>query len=102
MDNMNRLEDVVWSILFTVPDARNSDNILYSLVIEEYNKGISQVSISDFFRHFADFNLPRIESVGRARRKLQEAYPELRGEEHIKAWRRANERAFREYGKEKR
>jgi len=46
-----------------------------------YPKGLRLV---EFFRQLADNKLPSIESVHRARRKIQEDYPHLRGKTYEK------------------
>ena len=100
MDSLKKVEDVVYRVLEDYPEARNSDNILYSYVISKYNPEALKQTLGEYLRYFKDFNIPRFESVSRCRRKLQEKNPELRGAEDVKKWRKENETRFFNYAKE--
>ena len=45
------------------------------------------------------YHLPSIETVGRARRKIVEQYPDLAGDKKVKDVRRENEDTFRHYAR---
>ena len=100
MDNLKKVEDVVRSILEAYPETRNSDNILYSYTIANYNPDALHRPLGEYLRYFKDFNIPRFESVARCRRKLQEKNPSLRGAEDVRKWREENETRFFNYAKE--
>ena len=74
-------------ILRSVPEARNSDNLLYAIILQEYGKraGVRplEMSVGEFLRHHKSYGLPTIESVGRCRRKVQEEIPELRADKAV-------------------
>lgn len=100
MENLKKIEDVVLRVLEDHPEARNSDNILYSYVIGKYTPDALSQSLGEYLRYFKDLKIPRFESVSRCRRKLQEKHPELRGAEDVKKWRKENETRFFNYAKE--
>lgn len=102
MDNLKTVESVVRGILIDYPDARNSDNILYSIYVRKAKPEILSLPVVDYLLHFTDFGLYRFESVARTRRRLQEEEPELRGVEDVRKWRKENEKQFYEYAKESR
>lgn len=95
--------DLVRMILKNHPEARNSDNQLYYLVIKNLGKqkgiDIESMSMPHFLLHMKDYNMPSIESVGRCRRKIVESHPELAGNSDVEAGRSLNEEIFRDYGR---
>lgn len=100
MESLKKIEEVVTATLTVFPETRNSDNILYDYVVRSYNPEVLSKSLSDFLRYFTDYNIPRFESVARCRRRVQEKYPELKGNEDVRAWRKENDSKFRNYAKE--
>lgn len=99
MDDLTTLQKAVKSILESGKKYRSSDNLLYLRVLKLAGVNMD-TSIFNFYDHFCDYNVPRFESVARARRKVQELYPELKSEEPVKKWRKENETAFRKYSRE--
>tara|TARA_R110002020_G_scaffold4272_4_gene18989 strand:- start:958 stop:1266 length:309 start_codon:yes stop_codon:yes gene_type:complete len=70
--------DLVKFILERSPESRDNDNILLWIVWKkEYP--IIETDVQEFKKLFITKQLPAMESITRARRKLQEIYPELRG-----------------------
>lgn len=100
MENIKKVEDVVRGIMECRPEARNSDNILYSFVISEYNPLALKQPLGEYLRYFKDLHIPRFETVARCRRKLQEKNEHLRGAEDVRRWREENETRFFNYAKE--
>ena len=96
--------DLVKAILIDKPDTRNSDNLLYSEVLEHIGQAegvnIGRMAICDVLRNMKHLQLPTIETVGRCRRKLQEKHPELRASVEVSALRSEREGAFIEYARE--
>lgn len=95
-----RMKDVhpmVLEILKEFPETRDSDSELQIRVIEKYfgKQYLNQPYI------FVANNplLPKIESVGRARRRIQREWPELRADADVEAKRMLKEEEFREYAK---
>lgn len=99
MDNLTALQGAVKSLLEADKNLRSSDNLLYLRVLKLAGVNMD-TSIFNFYDHFCDYNVPRFESVARARRKVQELYPELKSEEPVRKWRKENETAFRKYSRE--
>lgn len=85
-----KLYDRVKKILVNTPRARDSDKILAWEVWRE-------LKVTHFDNHYFDsaitlenfLKAPSLESIGRARRKIQEEYPELKGSEEVTKMRRS-------------
>ena len=95
---------MVKEILITNPQCRNSDDILYLHIIRKVGaeKGldIDKMSIPMLLLHCRDLCLPSYESVSRARRKVQECYPDLKGNDNVQAFRELNEETYRAFARE--
>jgi len=78
--NLNRLKDLVFSILKDKPMTRNSDRLLYNEVCIELGYDTHLMSAWDMLHNK---EMPSTESVGRARRKAQEEHPELRATQQV-------------------
>ena len=100
---LNKISDLVHEILIKEPACRNSDNILYWRVLQTIGsrKGIdvANMSVPALLFHMREYGLPSIESVGRARRKIQEHNPELGADDTVEGYRMLLEEEFREYAK---
>jgi hydroxylamine reductase (hybrid-cluster protein) len=80
--------DMVKEILSSKPEARDNDMYLCAIVwyrqsASKYN--INALSLTDFFhlmRNYKSNGLLSFETISRQRRLVQEACPELRGEEY--------------------
>lgn len=99
MDDLTELQNKVKEILESGKKYRSSDNLLYLKMLKLSGVNMD-TSIFNFYDHFCDYNVPRFESVARARRKVQEHYPELKSDEPVRTWRKENETAFRNYSRE--
>ncbi len=73
--------ELVKEILENHPFARDDDYILYGYVMNEcgYSMGISFLEVSELIK---EKYLPAMITVWRARRKVMELYPELRGKSY--------------------
>lgn len=100
MESLARVEDIVMDVLLENKAARNSDHFLYIEVIKKVNPEALHEPFERVLSCFSDYGLPRLETVGRLRRKAQERYPDLRGCDQVKTWRKENERNIKEYVKE--
>ena len=100
---LKKTSDLVHELLINEPACRNSDNILYWRVLQTIgsSKGIdvAKMSVPTLFLHMKDYDIPPITSVGRARRKLQRTYPELKADDTVEGYREVLEEEFREYAK---
>ena len=95
---------LVKKILEEQPETRNDDNLLWLEAIREtaYEKDCVYAldfGIASLMRNIRFLGLPSFESVSRARRKLQEKYPELRGTEKTRRIRAEREKTFEEYAR---
>lgn len=68
---MKQLEKKVKKILLKNRASRGDDDLLYLLVLKEMDFDISKYKAEDFIKNYRKMKLPTIESVGRARRKIQ-------------------------------
>ena len=103
-----RLQDVqkkVDLVLSTKPETRSNDNILYLEIIKMIGKekgiDVDKMSVSDLFTNLHKYKFPCMESVRRARQKLQVQYPELRPSMDTEVYREMNEKEYLEYVRRK-
>lgn len=100
---INAVSNMVKKIMQEKEECRNSDNVLYMAVLRQVagEKGIdiNNMSVPTLFLHMSEYGLPSIESVGRARRKVQECHPELRAHDTVEAHRMAQEEDFVDYAR---
>lgn len=71
---MNKITEIVRELLEKKPELRDNDNLLMSTIWKD------QSNILNFFHRFESGKLHSPESIRRARQKLQEDNPHLRGE----------------------
>lgn len=100
MRNLKTIECKVKAILEKDEEARNDDMLLYLKVCNTCLKGTGAMPFAEVMAQYKYLGLPNFESVGRTRRKLQEKYPELAGNAHVKKLRRSREQDYRRYAKE--
>lgn len=104
MDKAKELKNatkIVKAILMECEETRNSDMVLYVKVCERMNSTILKQPFWEAITSLKAYKLPCIESVGRARRKLQKEFPELSGSAKVEAKRAENEETFRKYARGK-
>lgn len=76
MAQLHKVQGLVYQALTEKPETR-ADNFL--LILEVYGKLINEhMSLKTVLENHTLLGLPSIESITRARRKLQEKYPELK------------------------
>lgn len=104
MNNLNKISDLVESILKEDEKARDSDNYLYSRIISvigfESGVDISSIPVGYFLNHMALYNVPKFESVRRARQKIQASNPKLKASAAVESGRKENESTFREWARQ--
>ena len=100
---LKKISDLVHELLINEPACRNSDNILYWRVLQvigcEKGIDVSKMSVPTLLFHMREYGLPSIESVGRARRKIQEHNPELCADDTVEAHRMILEEEYRDYAR---
>ena len=90
-------KNLIVSILENYPQARNSDNYLYLIVIEKLGKGNIDKPIADVLLNLDKYGLPCFETVRRTRQKIQSERDDLKASEFIQDARAAREVEFRNY-----
>ena len=96
MSKINTIHNKVLNILETKPNTRADDYVLILEVLKEYID--PNMSLATLLLHHAELGIPSIETITRARRKLQEQYPHL-VDADAKLIRKEEEKEFREYAK---
>ena len=76
---ITKYEDTIKSILQSNEKSRNSDFRLYCILLMRLGFDPKSISAFDLLKGMQEKIYPNLESVGRARRKLQESNVELRG-----------------------
>lgn len=99
MKNIKQTQKLVKEILEKFPQTRNSDMLLYYYVCLEIDRTILKLPFWLVLLDMKSYGLPPIESVGRARRKLQQMFPELCSDPEVKAGRMENEGFIRDYAR---
>lgn len=104
MQRLKELSKRVKKILEASEAARNSDNVLYLHLLRDMGRekgiDIDRMSVPMLLLHCRDLGLPTLESVGRARRKVQAKYPHLCGDDDVQACRELNEETYRQFARE--
>lgn len=95
-----RTLDEVKAILEQHPSARNSDFELIAIFARTH--GIYRQPLGEALAIWQNRQLPPFETITRARRKLQEQYPQLRATETVRKRRAESEERHRDfYGQQK-
>lgn len=74
----------VKEMLETQPDLRDSNEKLYFRYLQHLGYNIYGKNIQQFLKDMANREIPYIDVIGRASRKVQEENPELRGKYYNK------------------
>lgn len=96
---ISKVHEMVKDVLTAHPETRDNDELLLCKVIATYFN--SDALYQPFILTIQDSRLPKIESVGRARRKCQELYPELRASDNTEAAREIKEEEYDRYARHK-
>lgn len=78
-----KVQEQVQILLETYPKLRDNDVRLVASYYYNNISNINQISAIDFLQIMVNGNLPSPDTITRARRKLQEKYPELRGVNYV-------------------
>ena len=74
---LQKVKQVVIEVLEESLMARDDDMVLYALVCKKVNPDVTKVPFSEVLLDHAGYGIPNLESVGRARRKVQEQRKDL-------------------------
>lgn len=99
MKSIKKVQDIVQHVLETEPDTRNSDDLLVAKVCGEINGECLMLPFCVVMTNRKKLGLPSLKSIDRCRRKLQRAYPELRANDTVEAFRELEEEKYEAYGK---
>ena len=97
MAKLNQLKDIVTRILNEREDARKDDFVLFSYVLDEMGVPLN-FDMRTMLHNHVIFGLPSFESITRARRKAQEANPELKDAKAVEI-RTAEQKEFKEFAR---
>ena len=101
MTKIYKVHDLCMEIMMSDEMARNSDKYLYLKVCQRINEQILAEPLKTVLTEFKKYGVPCFESVGRARRKIQAQFPELRACAEVSDRRLENELIMEQYAKEK-
>ena len=101
MSKVKIIEPLVRSVLEEDPEARNDDFRLIAEVYYRLNQEIGRLSFNIVMLGHKELKLPSVESITRARRKLQAEYEYLKADKETEILRTNEEEEFRRYAKEK-
>ena len=94
---------IVRELLENIPATRDDDNLLWWKTLEItgnfYEIPVGKLTVEYVLTRIYEMRLPTFETVSRARRKLQEKYPHLKGSEGARKRRREKELLFEEYAR---
>ena len=80
MNQLEKFEDRVLSVLESNTQSRRDDMVLYLLVCNSYSNNENPIGKMPFevvMKHYRELKLPHFESVRRTRQKIQATHPEL-------------------------
>ena len=78
-----KVQEQVQILLETYPKLRDNDVRLVASYYYNNISNINQISAIDFLQIMVNGNLPSPDTITRARRKIQEKHPELRGLNYV-------------------
>lgn len=91
-----QVEKTVKAILTEHPQTRNDDHCLYFQYVRRNGKP-DGMTFAAIFVYYKLYGLPSFESVGRARRRVQQKCPELRGDKGTQTARETLEKEYHDY-----
>lgn len=99
MDEILNISTIVKQVLSVVPEARNSDDLLYIQVCGRINEEALTMPFCQVMAMRKRLNLPKYETVRRSRQKIQAEHPELRADAEVEVERKANEEVMKEFAR---
>lgn len=97
------ITELVYAILATDKQARNSDYYLYLKVLEiqarQKEIDIKKLPVTTFLLKASELGFAHFETVRRTRQKLQAEHPFLNTNFEVQQFRSENEKAFREFAR---
>ncbi len=96
---ITKVHNIVKDILTKDEQARNSDNYLYTKVVERLNANALEKPFEEVMINLNNMGLPCFETVRRSRCKIQAKYPELQSCDKVHSLRSINEEIMKEYAR---
>lgn len=78
---MSNIKQKVADILFKYPQTRDCNYRLYGNYLHFHHPDVLLLSVLDYLTSMTDNKYPKVETLTRCSRQLQEKYPHLRGKE---------------------
>lgn len=100
MKDLLTIKEIVIDILISDKRARDDDMYLYLQVCRECNPNAEHMNFGFVLENMAVLQIPRFESVRRARQRAQAVHPDLRAEGAAADARREREKDFYKFAKE--
>jgi hypothetical protein len=97
--NLKKIQDIVEYQLAKSEEAKGDDNVLYVKVLEYMMPNLLHMPFGVVMKELKNYSVPSLESVGRARRKLQAEKPWLKPSEEVQKLRADNEQKYLEYAR---
>ena len=98
---LQSVEQRVLYVLENHPEARESDDVLFSLVYENCNPIVVNMSFEKVMKNRAAYGLPTLESIRRSRQMIANRRPDLDCSKRKRRLRDAAEEEYREYARNK-
>lgn len=93
------VEELVKDILIKYPFTRDSDSLLECMIVQEL--GYGDHTFTDVMTNRKEYNIPKLATIERARRKLQEKHIELRASKEVEKERFNLQNEYEEYALDK-
>lgn len=90
---------LVKEALTECPSARNSDDVLITVVCKKINPLCATLPFETVLANRKALGLPVLETIRRTGQKIREKHPELAGNSNVEAQRKLNEEVFRDYAR---
>lgn len=97
--DVKQLEKLIMDTLVTTPETRNCDELLYMKVCKSIVPDVGLLSAEYVLLNTKELGIPKIGTVGRYRRKIQQYHKELSAETYIAECRRKKEKEFENYSR---
>ncbi|HPZ24177.1 MAG TPA: hypothetical protein PLC25_05000 [Bacilli bacterium] len=94
---IEKIEELVKETMIDDPVSRDDDYILILEVLKKVNFDVNFQMFSTIMKTHKELGLPSLESITRARRKLQNKYPELRSSKQVEKARKMKEEEIKNY-----
>jgi hypothetical protein len=76
---MSNIKENVANLLFKYPQTRDCNYKLYGNYMYTYHPGALSISLESYLHNMVKEEYPKIETITRCSRQLQEKFPHLRG-----------------------